>query len=145
MRYVLEGSVRKAANRVRIAGQLIDTTTGAHIWGERFDGSLDDISNCRIGWRAASSARSSRGCGAEVERAGRKPTESLDAYDLYLRAQAQAYKRTGRVWRSRSGWRIWPSNRSSLGPAMARIALSRGMQRLRQWIPPVGPEVEEGS
>src|SRR5215472_14552828 len=43
VRYVLEGSVRKAANRVRITGQLIDTTTGAHIWANRFDGALDDI------------------------------------------------------------------------------------------------------
>ena len=43
MRYVLEGSVRKAGNRVRISGQLIDTATGAHLWADRFDGSLDDI------------------------------------------------------------------------------------------------------
>src|SRR5436309_8865270 len=43
VRYVLEGSVRKAANRVRITGQLVDTTTGAHLWAERFEGSLDDI------------------------------------------------------------------------------------------------------
>src|SRR5215468_9939929 len=43
VRYVLEGSVRKAQNRVRITGQLIDTATGAHIWAERFDGALDDI------------------------------------------------------------------------------------------------------
>ena len=43
MRYVLEGSVRKAGNRVRITGQLIDTTTSAHIWADRFDGALDDI------------------------------------------------------------------------------------------------------
>jgi TolB-like protein len=43
VRYVLEGSVRRAGNRVRITGQLIDTTTGAHIWGDRFDGALDDI------------------------------------------------------------------------------------------------------
>jgi adenylate cyclase len=43
VRYVLEGSLRKAGNRVRITGQLIDTTTGAHIWADRFDGALDDI------------------------------------------------------------------------------------------------------
>src|SRR5262249_44606784 len=43
VRYVLEGSVRKATNRVRITGQLIDTATGAHIWSDRFDGALDDI------------------------------------------------------------------------------------------------------
>jgi adenylate cyclase len=43
VRYVLEGSVRKAGNRVRITGQLIDTSTGAHIWADRFDGAVDDI------------------------------------------------------------------------------------------------------
>src|SRR6516225_5056973 len=43
VRYVLEGSLRKAGNRVRITGQLIDTTTGAHLWADRFDGALDDI------------------------------------------------------------------------------------------------------
>src|SRR5258706_2431538 len=43
VRYVLEGSVRKASNRVRIAGQLVDATTGAHVWADRFDGALDDI------------------------------------------------------------------------------------------------------
>jgi TolB-like protein len=43
VRYVLEGSVRKAGNRVRISGQLIDAVTGAHLWADRFDGSLDDV------------------------------------------------------------------------------------------------------
>jgi TolB-like protein len=43
VRYVLEGSVRKAANKVRIAGQLIDTSLGTHLWADRFDGSLEDI------------------------------------------------------------------------------------------------------
>src|SRR5262249_20713769 len=43
VRYVLEGSVRKAGNRVRITGQLIDTTSGAHLWADRFDGSLEDV------------------------------------------------------------------------------------------------------
>jgi TolB-like protein len=43
VRYVLEGSVRKAGNRVRITGQLIEAATGAHLWADRFDGSLDDI------------------------------------------------------------------------------------------------------
>jgi TolB-like protein len=60
VRFVLEGSVRKAGNRVRITGQLIDTAIGAHIWADRFDGALDDILNCRIRWRAVSSPRSSQ-------------------------------------------------------------------------------------
>ena len=80
VRYVLEGSVRKSANRVRITGQLIDTTTGAHIWADRFDGALDDIFELQ-------DEVASRVVGAiepklrqsEIERAARKPTESLDA------------------------------------------------------------------
>ena len=85
VRYVLEGSVRKAANRVRITGQLIDTATGAHIWADRIDGGLDDIFDLQdqvtasvVGAIAPAMEK------AEIERAKRKPTESLDAYDNYL-------------------------------------------------------------
>jgi TolB-like protein len=87
VRYVLEGSVRKAGNRVRITGQLIDTASGAHIWADRFDGMLDDIFELQD--QVASSvagAIAPKLRYAEIERASRKPTESLDAYDLYLRA-----------------------------------------------------------
>ena len=93
VRYVLEGSVRKAANRVRITGQLIDATTGAHLWADRFDGSLDDIFELQdqvaasvVGAIAPKLER------AEIERAKRKPTESLDAYDYYLRGMAHLHQ-----------------------------------------------------
>jgi adenylate cyclase len=95
VRYVLEGSVRKAGNRVRITGQLIDTATGAHLWADRFDGALDDIFELQD--RVASSvvgAIEPRLRSAETERAIRKPTHSLDAYDLYLRALAKTYQYT---------------------------------------------------
>jgi TolB-like protein len=89
VRYVLEGSVRKAANRVRITAQLIDATTGAHLWADRFDGALEDIFELQdqvtervVGAIAPKLEQ------AEIERAKRKPTESLDAYDCYLRAHA---------------------------------------------------------
>jgi adenylate cyclase len=100
VRYVLEGSVRKAGNRVRITGQLIDTNTGAHIWADRFDGALDDIFELQD--RVASSvvgAIEPKLRQSEIERATHKPTENLDAYDFYLRALAQFWK-----WRS-EGWR----------------------------------------
>jgi TolB-like protein/class 3 adenylate cyclase len=58
VRYVLEGSVRRAGNRVRITGQLIDTTTGAHIWADRFDGALGDFSRCKIRSRRSVAGRS---------------------------------------------------------------------------------------
>ena len=89
VRYVLEGSVRKAANRVRITGQLIDTSNGAHLWAERFDGALDDIFELqdqvtsRVVGAIAPKLQQ-----AEIERAKRKPTESLDAYDYFLRGMA---------------------------------------------------------
>ena len=95
VRYVLEGSVRKAANRVRITGQLIDSSSGAHLWADRFEGALEDIFNLQdqvttsvIGAIAPPLEQ------AEIQRAKRKPTESLDAYDYYLRGMASYYLRT---------------------------------------------------
>jgi adenylate cyclase len=95
VRYVLEGSVRKAVNRVRIAGQLVDAATGAHLWADRFDGVLEDIFDIQD--RVTASVVGAIGPKleqAEIERAKRKPTESLDAYDHYLRGMASYYQWT---------------------------------------------------
>ena len=89
VRYVLEGSVRKAGNRVRITGQLIDTTTGAHLWADRFDGSLEDIFDLQD--KVASSVAGviePALQAAETARSAGRPTDDLTAYDLYLRAYA---------------------------------------------------------
>jgi TolB-like protein len=89
VRYVLEGSVRKAANQVRIAGQLIDALTGAQLWAERFDGTLENIFDLQD--QVAKSVVGAIGPKmqqAEMERAKRKPTESLDAYDYLLRGMS---------------------------------------------------------
>src|SRR5258706_58825 len=93
VRYVLEGSVRKSANRVRITGQLVDTATGAHLWADRIDGGLsgvfdlqDQVTESVVGAIAPAVEK------AEIERAKRKPTESLDAYALYLRGLAAFYQ-----------------------------------------------------
>ena len=88
VRYVLEGSVRKAGNRVRITGQLIDTATGAHLWADRFDGGLDDIFDLQDQVTSSVVAIAPRLEQAEIERAKHKPTESLDAYDYFLRGMA---------------------------------------------------------
>ena len=89
VRYVLEGSVRKAASRVRITGQLVDTATGAHLWADHFDGSLDDIFDLQDQLTATIvGAIAPRVEQAEIERAKRKPTDRLDAYDYYLRGVA---------------------------------------------------------
>jgi TolB-like protein len=95
VRYVLEGSVRKAANRVRITGELIDTSTAAHLWADRFDGSPEDIFDLQDKVAASVvSAIAPKLEQAEIERARRKPTESLDAYDYYLRGMASFYRGT---------------------------------------------------
>lgn len=92
VRYVLEGSLRKAASRVRITGQLIDATTGMNLWSERFEGKIDNIFELQDQMTAnvvgAIAPRLER---AEIERAKHKPTESLDAYDYYLRAMANLH------------------------------------------------------
>lgn len=93
VRYVLEGSVRKAADKVRITGQLIDVTTGAHLWANRFDGMLDDIFELQDKVAASVvAAIAPRLEQAEIERSARKPAENLDALDLYYRA-IQSFRR----------------------------------------------------
>jgi TolB-like protein len=95
VRYVLEGSVRKAGDRVRITGQLIDAANGAHLWSDRFDGALADIFDLQDQVTAkVVGAIEPRLEQAEMERAKRKPTENLDAYDHYLRGLAGIHKWT---------------------------------------------------
>jgi adenylate cyclase len=87
VRYLVEGSVRKSANRVRITAQLIETEAGAHLWADRFDGDLRDIFTLQDEITARIvSAVEDHVRDAEIRRARAKPTESLSAYDLYLRA-----------------------------------------------------------
>jgi len=85
--YVLEGSVRKAANRVRITVQLIDCSTGAHLWADRFDGALEDIFDLQDKIAASVvGAIAPKLEQVKIEHAKRKPTDKLDAYDYYLQA-----------------------------------------------------------
>jgi TolB-like protein/class 3 adenylate cyclase len=95
VRYVLEGSVRRAGERLRITGQLIDASTGGHLWADRFEGALaqvfdlqDQVTASVVGAIAPKLEQ------AEIERAKRKPTESLDAYDYFLRGLAGANRWT---------------------------------------------------
>jgi adenylate cyclase len=93
VRYVLEGSVRKSADRVRIASQLIDAETGAHLWGDRFDGDMEDIFDLQEQVTArVVGAIDPKLNEAEIERIRSKPTESLDAYDCFLRGMAGLHK-----------------------------------------------------
>jgi adenylate cyclase len=95
VRYVLEGSVRKAAGRVRITGQLIDAITGAHIWADRFEGSLENIFELQDQVASAVvGAIDPKLLEAEMARVKRKPLASLDAYDCFLRASDYAHQWT---------------------------------------------------
>ena len=89
VRYVLEGSVRKAASRLRVTAQLIDAMTGAHLWAERFDGAREDVFDLQdkltVKVVAAIAPNVER---AEIARAKRKPASNLDAYEYYLRGVA---------------------------------------------------------
>jgi TolB-like protein len=95
VRYVLEGSLRKATDRIRITGQLVDAITGTNLWSDRFEGRLDDIfalqdqlTTSIVGAIAPHLQR------AEIERASHKPTASLGAHDYFLQAMAQMHRGT---------------------------------------------------
>ena len=95
VRYVLEGSVRKAGGRVRITGQLVDTSSGTHLWAEHFDGALDDVFALQDQVAASVvGAIAPTLESAEIERAKRKPTENLRAYDYHLRGMASFHLST---------------------------------------------------
>jgi adenylate cyclase len=94
VRYVLQGSVRKAGSRVRITGQLVEAATDRPLWAEHFDGALEDVFGLQdqvttsvVGLIAPKLEQ------AEIERSRQKPTERLDSYDFYLRGLALAMKR----------------------------------------------------
>jgi TolB-like protein len=95
VRYVLEGSVRKAVSRLRITAQLIDAIRGTHLWADRIDGTFGDIFDLQdrvtenvVGALAPKIEQ------AEIERTKHKPTDSLDAYDCYLRAMMYFHRWT---------------------------------------------------
>ena len=121
VRYVLEGSVRKAGSRVRITGQLIDAATGAHLWADRFDGALDDVFDLQD--QVASSVAGAIEPtlhSAEIRRSGGRRTEDLTTYDLYLRAQSF----------------FWPLDRGSVGRALE--LLEQAIARDPQYGPALG-------
>jgi TolB-like protein/class 3 adenylate cyclase len=135
VRYVLEGSVRKAGDRVRITAQLIDALAGAHLWADRFDGALDDI--FELQHQVTSSvvgAIEPKLRSSEIERAFRKPTENPSAYDLCLRAFFHFHKLTsegnlGAIRLLRQALEIDPS----YATAAAFVGLCRGFQRAQGW------------
>jgi TolB-like protein/class 3 adenylate cyclase len=146
VRYVLEGSVRKAANRLRITGQLVDTATGAHLWADRFDGGLGDVFDLQdqvtesvVGAIAPAVEK------AEIERAKRKPTESLDAYALYLRGLA-SYNQFGSRQANDEALRLFKSA-IELDPdfatAYGRAASCYHIAKVNGWFSDTANEIAE--
>src|SRR5262249_27331721 len=95
VRYILEGSVRKGGNRVRITAQLVEAESGTHLWADHFDGALEDVFELQD--KVASSVAGviePTLQAAEMRRSTARPRTSLNAYDLYLRALASFYQMT---------------------------------------------------
>jgi TolB-like protein/Tfp pilus assembly protein PilF len=95
VRYVLEGSVRRAGNRLRFTGQLVDATSGAYIWADRFEGEISDVFDLQDRMsESVVGAIEPKLQFAEIDRVKRKPAANLDAYDLFLRALQLEYEFT---------------------------------------------------
>src|SRR4030095_2133687 len=95
VRYVLEGSVRKADNRVRITAQLVDATTGYHVWAERYDRELKDVFTLQDDvTQKIVSVLAVKLTGPEKDRLARPPTDNLDAYDYVLRGMESRRRTT---------------------------------------------------
>ncbi|MFZ3235126.1 MAG: adenylate/guanylate cyclase domain-containing protein [Stellaceae bacterium] len=125
VRYVLEGSVRKGGNRVRITAQLIEAETAAHIWADRFDGALEDVFDLqdRVAVSVAGVIEPALQA-AEVRRSAARPTTDLNAYDLYLRALATYYPITReRLLRSLQLLQQAIAIDAECGPALALAAM----------------------
>ena len=95
VRYVLAGSVRKAAKRLRVTAQLVDATTGSQMWGDRLDGALEAVFDFQdqITEKVVATI-APKLLEAEIVRVGRKPAGNLDAYDCHMRGFALVYPAT---------------------------------------------------
>jgi TolB-like protein len=124
VRYVLEGSVRKAGERVRITAQLLDATTGTHLWADRFDGPLEDVFELQD--KVASSVAGviePTLQAAETARSAGRPTSDLTAYDLYLRAYAIFWSSVARIPEALRLTEQAIARDPSYGPALAWAAM----------------------
>jgi TolB-like protein/class 3 adenylate cyclase len=147
VRYVLEGSVRKAGGRVRITAQLIDAVSDAHLWADRFDGALEDIFELQdnVASNVAGVIEPAL-MGAEMSRSAQRPTNDLTAYDLYLRALAPI--RSGEVGRESYGEALDLLNQaiqrdSRYAPALALAGSCRSSLDVAGWIKDAGANRDE--
>jgi adenylate cyclase len=135
VRYILEGSVRKGGNRVRITAQLIDAVTDAHIWADRFDGSLEDIFEIqdKVAGSVAGVIEPALQA-AEIRRSADRPTSDLSAYDLYLRALSHHYTwERGHLLSALDLLRLAIERDPHYGPALALAAAIHFNLHLNGW------------
>jgi TolB-like protein len=146
VRYVLEGSARRAGDRVRITGQLVDAITGAHLWGDRFDGVLDNVFDLqdRMTERVAGAIEPHLQR-AEIERAQRKATHDLGAYDYYLRGLAILHEGSGEAARTAHKLFVKAAELDrDYGAAYGLAAFSAGRMKSSGLLNASAPEVAEG-
>jgi adenylate cyclase len=135
VRYVLEGSVRKAGGRVRITAQLIDAINGAHLWADRFDGSLEDVFELqdRVAISVAGVIEPTLQA-VETRRSADRPTSDLTAHDLYLRAIARFFPVTQQAVSETLGLLEKAIGRDpNFGPALAWAAICQLRLYLDGW------------
>jgi len=138
VRYVLEGSVRKGGNRVRITAQLIDATNGAHLWADRFDGSLEDVFDLqdKVATSVAGIIEPALQA-AETARSANRPTNDLTAYDFYLRGLARFFPLTQqRVREALDLFERAIARDPNFGPALAWAAICQLRFYLDGWNSP---------
>jgi TolB-like protein/predicted Zn-dependent protease len=147
VRYVLEGSVRRGGNRLRFLGQLVDATSGAHIWADRFDGELTDVFDLQDRFtESVVGAIEPKLQSAEIERLKNKPAASLDAYDLVLRAQQLEHEFTAESLVAAIGC---TERAQAIDPnyahAMALAAHCQGWRLIQGWMVDVARETAQGA
>ena len=136
MRYVLEGSVRKSGNRVRITAQLIDATTGGHLWAERFDRDLtdifavqDDVTQHIVGALALNLTE------GDQQRLATEHTDNLEAYDCFLRGREQLWRftRGDKTSQARELLQRAIELDPKFAPAYAFLAIAHGLDYINRW------------
>jgi adenylate cyclase len=146
VRYVLEGSIRRAGPRVRITAQLIEATAGGHVWAERFEDNFTDLFELqdRITERVVGALEPNLQK-AEIARATSKPTGNLDAYDLYLRSLHQLYPMTAESnAEARRLLKLAIAKDARFGLAKAAYARTITNAVIHGWIVWGGPEMLDG-
>ena len=146
VRYVLEGSVRRAGNRLRFTGQLVDATSGSHLWADRFDGEMSDVFALQDRMtESVVGAIEPKLQLAEIERVKHKQAANLDAYDLLLRAQQLEYEFTEQSFASalrclEQALAIDPC----YAPALGLAAYCYVERRIQGWTQNLEAEAAEG-